>query len=60
MGKVTGIYSGITGEGMSKKEAEAKKHSVERLNAQVGARNRELEIKTLPNGKYYVEERFKK
>jgi len=60
MGKVTGIYSGYYCDGMSRREAEEKKRGVERLNAQVGARNREVEVKTLPNGKYYVEERFKK
>lgn len=62
MGKVTGTYSGINGDGMSYKEAQAKKAGVERLNATVGARGRELEIKPMPGskGKYYVEERFKK
>ena len=62
MGKVTGTYSGITGEGMSYKEAQEKKAEVERHNATVGARGRELEIKPMPGtkDKYFVEERFKK
>lgn len=62
MGKVTGTYSGIHGDGMSFKEAMEKKAGVERLNATVGARGRELEIKPMPGneGKFYVEERFKK
>ena len=44
------------------KEAQEKKAAVERLNCTVGAKNRELEIKPMKNsdGKFYVEERFKK
>ena len=62
MGKVTGTYSGIHGDGMSYKEATEKKAAVERLNYSVGAKNRELEIKPMKDGsgKFYVEERFKK
>ena len=59
-GKLSGTYSGYNGNGMSRAEAEDQKRAVETLNAKVGARGREVTVVERPDGKFNVEERYKK
>ena len=54
-------YSGFYGNGYSsQKEASQQKASVERLNAILGIRDRQVEVKQNSSGRYYVEETRKR